>query len=185
MFTAPVMPSARLQTRSVAGPSTRRKHGSTTEVASAEAMRSPRRPMRSESAPKSGAAMPRSRCSHRNATPTVARSIPASRTNQMPRKVTRLIRAATAMKFAARTVLILLSRSPNNPDPRAAARPASATRAWRTALGVEQRLALLAEEHLLDLAEEDGVRAVHELLHHAAVERHERVDQHRRAGRKA
>src|SRR2546422_9112333 len=50
------------------------------------------------------------------------------------------------------------------------------------ALGVEQRLAFLSEQHLLHLPEEDGVRAVRELLHHTAVERHQRVDQHRRAG---
>jgi hypothetical protein len=47
-----------------------------------------------------------------------------------------------------------------------------------TTLGIEQRLALLAEQHLLDLAEEHGMRAVRDLLHQPAVEGHERVDEH-------
>ena len=103
MFTAPVRPMARLQAKSETGPSTSRKDGSTAAVAAEETTSSGRRPMRSDSAPKNGAEAPRRRNSHRKASPTVARVMPASRTNQMPRKVTRLILAATAMKFAART----------------------------------------------------------------------------------
>src|SRR5689334_12542632 len=103
----------------------------------------------------------------------------------MPRKVTSDMRAATAMKFAATTKPMRRSKPP-------IVQPLGERLAQRErgelgvlALGVEQRLALLAEQHLLHLAEEDGVRAVRHLLHHAAVERHQRVDQHRRAGGEA
>src|SRR2546422_11730835 len=44
------------------------------------------------------------------------------------------------------------------------------------AVGIEQRLAFLFEQHLLHLPEGDGVRAGRELLHHAAGGRHPRVD---------
>jgi hypothetical protein len=103
MFTAPVTPIAALHRKSDAGPSTSRNAGSTAAVAPADATSSSRRPMRSDSAPNTGARKPRSRFSHRKASPTVASAMCASCTNQMPRKVTRLMRAATAMKFAART----------------------------------------------------------------------------------
>ena len=74
------------------------------------------------------------------------------------------MRAATAMKFAATTTRMLLSRNPSNPafGERLAERERGELGVL--ALGVEQRLALLAEQHLLDLAEEDGVRAVRELF---------------------
>jgi hypothetical protein len=80
IFTAPATPIATLQASSESGPSTRRKQGSTAAVQSDAPSSSGRRPMRSESAPNIGAARPRSRFSQRNATPTVASAIPASRT---------------------------------------------------------------------------------------------------------
>src|SRR5687768_9161663 len=101
----------------------------------------------------------------------------------MPRKVTSDMRAATAMKLAATTTPMRRSKTP-------IIEPLGQRLAERErgelcvlALRVEQRLAFLAEQHLLHLPEEDGVRAVRQALHHAAVERHQRVDQHRRAGR--
>src|SRR5688572_5598364 len=103
----------------------------------------------------------------------------------MPRKVTSDMRAATAMKLAATTTAIFLLEPP-------IIEPLGQRLAQRERgklgvlpLRVEQRLALLAEQHLLHLPEEDGVRAVRQVLHHAAVERHQRVDQHRRAGGEA
>src|SRR6185369_1212274 len=104
----------------------------------------------------------------------------------MPRKVTRLIRAATEMKFAARTTAISLLRSPSLEAPVIQPLGQGLADGERSELGVlafrvQQGLALLAEEHLLHLAEEDGVAAVRHLLHHAAVERHERVDQRGRS----
>src|SRR6185436_8306687 len=103
----------------------------------------------------------------------------------MPRNVTSDMRAATAMKFAATTKTMRRSKAPVIET-----LGQRLTEGERGELGVltfrvEQRLSLLAQQHLLYLPEEDGVRAVHQALHHAAVERHQRVDQHRRAGREA
>src|SRR5437879_2176014 len=100
----------------------------------------------------------------------------------MPRKVTRLIRDATATKFAATTTVIRLSKAPVIEAFRERLSEGERRQLRVLALGIEKRLALLAEQHLLDLPEEDGVRAVRKVLHHAAVERHQRVGQHRRAG---
>jgi len=80
MLAAPAIPMAVLHARSEAGPLTSKKHGSTAAVTSAAARSSGRRPTRSESAPNIGAAAPRSTLSSRNATPTVARLMPATRT---------------------------------------------------------------------------------------------------------
>ena len=71
---------AMLQANSESGPRTSRKQGSTAAVASAAPSSSGRRPTRSDSAPNIGASTPRSRFSHRKATPTVASEMPASRT---------------------------------------------------------------------------------------------------------
>src|SRR5688572_857765 len=103
----------------------------------------------------------------------------------MPRKVTRDMRAATAMKFAPTTTAIFLSKTPIIQPLGQRLTEGERGELRVLAFRVEQRLALLAEQHLLDLAEEDGVRAVRQVLHHAAVERHQRVDQHRRAGGQA
>src|SRR5688572_26589090 len=187
MFTAPQMPMAMLQAKSDAGPSTSRKHGSTTALPSAAASSSGRRPMRSDSAPNIGAARPRRTCSHRNAAPTVARSMRASRTNQMPRKVTRLIRAATARKLAPMTTRMRLSisKTPVIQTFRERLAEREGSELGVLPLRVQQRLALLADQHLRHLPEKNGVRAVHQALHHVAVERDQRVDEHRRAGGEA
>src|SRR5712691_7380110 len=113
----------------------------------------------------------------------------------MPRNVTRLIRAATEMKFAAMTTAMRRSNSQkfSFKKKRELKTPVIQPLGERLAqgergelrvlaLGVEQRLALLAEEHLLHLPQEYGMRAVRELVDDAAVERHQRVDEHRRAG---
>src|SRR5260370_42350158 len=111
----------------------------------------------------------------------------------MPRKGTRLMRAATARKLAAITTRILLSNS-KNPRTWGSKAPVVETFGQRLAerergeLGilavrVEQRLALLADQHLLHPAEEDGVWAGPQLLLPAGGERGPRADQHRRAGR--
>src|SRR6185436_8621223 len=104
----------------------------------------------------------------------------------MPRNVTRLMRAATATKFAATTTVIFSILETPVIEPLGQGFPQRERGELRVlALRIEQRLALLADQDLLDLAEEDGVRAVDEAFHHAAVEGHQRVDQHRRAGREA
>src|SRR5678815_2644531 len=103
----------------------------------------------------------------------------------MPRNVTSDMRAATAMKFAATTKTILRSKAPVIETLRQRLTEGERSELRVLAFRIEQRLALLAQQHLLHLPEEDGVRAVRQALHHAAVERHQRVDQHRRAGRDA
>src|SRR4051812_32363430 len=104
------------------------------------------------------------------------------------------MRDATATKFAAMTTAMRRSmpcrklRTSKAPVVQALGQRLSQREGRELRVlpfGIEQRLALLAEQHLLDLPEEDGVRAVHEMLHHAAVERHQRIDEHRRSGGEA
>src|SRR5688500_3864201 len=103
----------------------------------------------------------------------------------MPRNVTRLMRAATAMKFAATTTPMRRSKTPVIEAFRQGFAQRERGELGVLALGVEQRLAVLAQQYLLDFAEEDGMRAVGKAFHHAAIEAHQGIDQHGRAGGQA
>src|SRR5258708_10968026 len=104
----------------------------------------------------------------------------------MPRNWTRLVRAAIARKFALTATLIRRSsaRSPCTYGSKAPIVESFRERLAQRkrselgvlAVGVKEGLALLPDQDLLDLAEEDGVAAVHQRLSHAAVERDERGD---------
>src|SRR5687767_16011885 len=100
----------------------------------------------------------------------------------MPRNVTRLMLAATVMKFYDTTTPMRRSKTPVIEAFRQGFAERKRGELGVLALGVEQRLAVLAQQHLLDFAKEDGMRAVSNTLHHAAVEAHQGIDQHGRAG---
>src|SRR5882724_1866641 len=113
----------------------------------------------------------------------------------MPRNWTRLMRAAIARKFALTTTVMRRSRS-RSPCTYGSKTPIVESFRERLAegerselgvlaVGIEERLALLPDQDLLDLAEEDRVAAVHKRLHDVAIERDERVDQHGRPGDQA